>query len=70
MKDYSTRMAIEDRRHIHMAYVQLHEALNELQQVYKKDNILAHAARTLGAIEDTMYEYVIDKGGKANVKHL
>lgn len=65
MKDYNTRMAIEDRRHIHMAYVQLHEALNELQQVYKKDNILAHAARTLGAIEDTMYEYVIDKGGKA-----
>lgn len=61
---YSTRIANNDRRHINMAYVQMHDALNELQMVYGKDNILAHMVRQLGAMEDTLYEYVTVRRNK------
>lgn len=61
---YSTRIANADRRHINFAYVQMHETLNELQQVVCKDNILAHMVRQLGAMEDTLYEYVTVRRGK------
>ena len=56
---YSSRMAGLDNLHLKMAYVQLHDALNELQQVYAKDNTIAHMTRTLGAMEDTLFEYVV-----------
>ena len=55
---YSTKRAAQDSAHIKMAYVHLHDALNELERVWKKDNILAHMVRTVGAMEDTLFEYV------------
>lgn len=62
---YSSRMAAQDSIHLKMAYVKLHEALNELDMVWKKDNIIAHMAREMGAMEDTLFEYVVPnrKGG-------
>jgi hypothetical protein len=57
---------MQDSAHLKMAYVYLHDALNELQMVWKKDNIIAHAVRVLGAIEDTLFQYVVPdrKGGR------
>lgn len=62
---YSSRMAAQDSAHLKMAYVYLHDALNELDRVWHKDNIIAHMARTMGAMEDTLFEYVVPnrKGG-------
>jgi hypothetical protein len=51
-----------------MAYVHLHDALNELSMVWKKDNIIAHAVRVLGAIEDTLFEYVVPERKGRNGK--
>lgn len=56
---YSSRLAAQDNLHLKMGYVKLHEALNELERVYAKDNIIAHMVRQLGAMEDTLFEYVI-----------
>lgn len=53
-----TKQQAADQVHINTAYANLHEALNELQMVYGKDNTLAHMARQLGAMEDTLFEYV------------
>jgi hypothetical protein len=63
---YSTKRAMQDSAHLKMAYVHLHDALNELEMVWKKDNIIAHAVRVLGAIEDTLFQYVVPdrKGGR------
>lgn len=60
----ATRMAHQDSRRINAAYVNLHQALDELLMVVNKDNILAHMVRTMGAMEDTLYEYVTTKGRK------
>ena len=66
---YSTKRAMQDSAHLKMAYVHLHDALNELQMVWKKDNIIAHAVRVLGAIEDTLFQYVVpDRKGERNGK--
>lgn len=59
MPKYSSRMAAQDAQHLKMAYVQMHDTLNELQQVFHKDNIIAHMVRQLGAMEDTLFEYVV-----------
>ena len=56
---YTSRLAAQDNLHIKMGYVKLHEALNELERVYAKDNIVAHMVRQLGAMEDTLFEYVV-----------
>lgn len=56
---YTSRLAAQDSVHIKMGYVKLHEALNELERVYAKDNIIAHMVRQLGAMEDTLFEYVV-----------
>ena len=32
--------------------------INELEHVWHKDNIIAHMVRTLGAMDDTLFEYV------------
>ena len=48
----------EDRHHLRMGYSLLHDALAEFELIYRKDNILAHTVRTIGAIEDTLYEYM------------
>lgn len=61
---YSSRMAAQDSLHLKMGYVKLHEALNELQMVYAKDNIIAHMVRTMGAMEDTLFEYVMPVKGR------
>lgn len=55
---YSSRMAAQDSMRLKMAYIHLHDALNELQQVWHKDNVVAHMVRRLGAMEDTLFEYV------------
>lgn len=62
---YSDRMAAKDSVRLKMAYVHLHDALNELSQVFKKDNIISHMVRQIGAMEDTLFEYVVPnrKGG-------
>jgi transcriptional regulator with XRE-family HTH domain len=61
---YTSRLAVQDMRHIRMGYEKLHEALNELQMVYAKDNIIAHMVRTMGAMEDTLFEYVMPAKGR------
>lgn len=63
-RQYSTRIANQDRRHLNMAYVQLHDALNELESVFKKDNVLTHMVRQLGAMEDTLFEYITPTKGR------
>ena len=63
-RQYSTRIANQDRRHLNMAYVQLHDALNELELVFKKDNALTHMVRQLGAMEDTLFEYITPTKGR------
>ena len=66
---YSSRRAAQDSAHLKMAYVHLHDALNELDRIWKKDNIIAHAVRVLGAIEDTLFQYVVpDREGGRNGK--
>lgn len=54
---YSSRLAAQDSLHLKMAYVKMHDTLNELERVYAKDNVIVHMVRTLGAMEDTLYEY-------------
>jgi len=61
---YTSRLAAQDNIHIKMGYVKLHEALNELERVYAKDNVIAHMVRQLGAMEDTLFEYVIPAKGR------
>ena len=46
-RQHSTRVANQDRRRINMAYIHLHDALDELLQVTEKDNILAVPAKAL-----------------------
>jgi hypothetical protein len=47
----------ENAEHLRKGYALLREAVRELQRVYRKDNVLAHAVNVLGAVEDTLYEY-------------
>ena len=47
-----------DRQHVRVGYALISEGLDELLQVYRKDNVIAHAVRVLGAIVDTLYEYI------------
>jgi len=61
---YSSRLAAQDNLHLKMGYVKLHEALGELQMVFAKDNVIAHMVRQLGAMEDTLFEYVIPAKGR------
>lgn len=56
---YTSRLAAQDSLHIKMGYVKLHEALNELERVYAKDNVIARMVRQIGAMEDTLFEYVV-----------
>ena len=51
----------QDAEHLRTGYALLHEALDELLMVYRKDNTLAHAVRVLGAIEDTLYQKITDR---------
>ena len=51
----------QDQQHLRAGYALLKEAIDEFAQVYYKDNILAHAVRTLVAIEDTIYQMVTDR---------
>ena len=51
----------EDANHLRTGYALIKEALDELLQVYRKDNTLAHAVRVLGAIEDTLYQEITDR---------
>ena len=50
----------EDAQHLRAGYALLKEAVDELAQVYRKDNTLVHAYRVLGAIEDTIYQKITD----------
>lgn len=48
----------QDQHRINIAYVYLSEAYDELVRVKGMDNTLAHMARKLGAMQDTLYEYI------------
>lgn len=50
----------EDREHLRACYALLNEAIDEIAQVYHKDNITAHAMRVMGAIEDTLYQVLTE----------
>ena len=50
-----------DREHLRSGYALLREALEELQQIRRMDNTMAHAVRVLGAIEDTLYQEIGDR---------
>ena len=51
-------MTREDQLHVNTAYAHLKETLDELAQVFEKDNYLAHMQTKLYALEDTLYQYV------------
>ena len=51
----------DDKIQVNKGYVALRQALTELQRVKHMDNILAHTVRTLGAIEDTLYQYATEE---------
>lgn len=53
-----------DAQHLRNGYALLREAIDEFQQIYRKDNILAHTVRVLGAIEDTIYQYVTENSDR------
>lgn len=57
-RPYNTHLAANDKAHLKMAYVHLHDTINELAQVFDKDNVITHMCRQLGAMEDTLWEYV------------
>lgn len=50
----------QDMEHLRTGYALLKQALDDLLQVYRKDNILAHMVRTMGAMEDTLYQMVTE----------
>lgn len=54
----ASRLAEQDALHLKLGYVHLVDTLNELEQVFQKDNVLAHMVRTLCAMENTLFEYV------------
>lgn len=62
------RLAAQDDQHIKMGYIMLHKALNELQMVFAKDNTIAHMVRTMGAMEDTLFEYVLPNGKRGGTR--
>lgn len=51
----------EDKIQVNKGYVALRQALNELQRVKHMDDVPAHTVRTLGAIEDTLYQYATEE---------
>lgn len=51
-------MTPSDQIHINHAYAHLYEAMNEICQVFEKDNILVHMQNKLYALEDTLHQYV------------
>lgn len=53
-----TKQQYADQVHINTAYAHMRDVLTELNQVLDKDNILSHMVRQIGAMEDTLYEYV------------
>lgn len=55
---YSSRMAAEDMTHLHIAHANVYEAMTALERVYGKDSVIAKAIRTLGVLEDTLYQYI------------
>lgn len=60
----SSRLAEQDALHLKLGYVHLVDTLNELEQVFHKDNIVAHMVRTLCAMENTLFEYVTPVKGR------
>ena len=55
-----TKRTRADAEHLRNGYALLKEAIDEFAQIYHKDNIMAHAYRVLGAIEDTLYQMITD----------
>lgn len=49
---------MEDQMHMYAGWVLLKEALDEFYKIPNKDNILAHAVNVIGAVMDTIYEYI------------
>lgn len=60
MKKNSNPSLREDKEHLRTCYALLNEAIDELAQVYRKDNITAHAMRVMGAIEDSLYQILTE----------
>lgn len=50
----------QDLQHLRTGYALLKEALDEFQQIYRKDSVMAKTVRTLGAIEDTLYQMITE----------
>lgn len=63
-RPYTQNLAINDCLHLKMAYVNLHDALNELSQVYAKDKIITRIYRELYTMEDQLFEYAIPRRDK------
>ena len=52
------KQRIEDQMHMYAGWVLLKEALDEFYKVRNKDSIMAHAVNVIGAVMDTIYEYI------------
>ena len=63
-RPYTQNLAINDGLHLKMAYVHLHDTLNELAQVYAKDKIITRICRELYAMEDQVFEYAVPRRDK------
>ena len=50
----------EDAQHLRTGYALLKEAIDEFAQVHRKDATLANVYRTLGVLEDKVYQMVTD----------
>lgn len=47
-------------QHLHKGYSLLKDAIDEFAMIYYKDSVMANAYRTLGVMEDKVYQMVTD----------
>jgi len=60
MPKYSSRMAAQDLSHLRVAHANIYDAMTALERVYGKDSVILKSIRTLGVLEDTLYQYITD----------
>jgi hypothetical protein len=61
---YSSRMAAQDMAHLRTAHANIYDAMTALERVYGKDSVIIKTIRTLGVLEDTLYQYITTDGRK------
>jgi hypothetical protein len=57
-------MAAQDMAHLRTAHANIYDAMTALERVYGKDSVIIKTIRTLGVLEDTLYQYITTAGRK------